>query len=99
MPSAAFTSTNYQHRSYIMGNHKVRQDKDYVSRVTQADFWAFQAIPDMTHAKFVAAVHPRKGTDGKGVTIAADMVLAPARYGFADRAAAQKWLNAVELAK
>lgn len=79
-----------------MGQHHPQQDKDYISNVTQADFDAFEAIPDQTHEKYVASIKHHKGVNGKDVQITGDMALAPTRYGFADKAAAQAWIDASE---
>ena len=81
--------------------NKVKQDSAYVSNVTQADVDAFKALPGVTvadkNAQFVFIVKGRLGVDGKPVKISEDMVLAPARYGFADKAAAQVFINSVEM--
>lgn len=85
-----------------LGMHQVQQDKTYISNVAQADFDKFMAgnkQPALSRANFVLCIKHLIGVNGKPVQISADMALAPTRYGFADRAAAQVWINAVELIK
>lgn len=81
---------------------QVKQDKDYVSNVSDADFASFMRggkTPPVDRAAFLASIKHLTGVNGKGVQISGDMLLAPTRYGFADKTAAAAWNAAVELAK
>jgi len=82
------------------GQHHVRQDKDYVSVIQQADVDAFLSAhgkpPTPSQAAYQAVIAHRTSTTesgGKRTTIGQDMPLAPTRYGFADRQAVDAWLE------
>ena len=83
----------------MTGAHQVKQNKNYVSRVTPADVATFMAMKDGSFAKYQDSVRFRVGTDGKMVKIVQDMPLSPATYGFKDAAEANAWINASELWK
>lgn len=88
----------------MTGQHKIRQDKDYVSVVKDEDVATFRAMPDGTFAKYQYSVKFRQGKpgtsgEGKFVKIVQDMPLSPATYGFKDKEEANAWINASELWK
>lgn len=76
----------------MSGDHKVQQDKDYVSKVDPAVVAAFLkefgTPPTASKAAYQAIIAHRHP-----VTIAQDMPLAPTVYGFADRASVDGWLE------
>lgn len=81
----------------------VRQDSAYVSEISDADlatFMALKADPAKAREAFLFIIgHNHVGKNGSPVNVSGDMRLDPARYGFADSAAAAAWQASVELAK
>ena len=84
------------------GQHHVKQDKDYVSKVDPSivnNFLTkFGKPPVANRAAYQAAtsIHPDGFARGQGpikTTIAQDMPLAPTVYGFADKNAVDQWFE------
>jgi hypothetical protein len=92
-----------------MGQHgarggKVRQDGSGESQITDADLAEFMRLKNGGDATARQAFlfiigHRRVGKDSKPLNVSGDMRLYPAKYGFADSAAAAEWQAQVELAK
>lgn len=78
--------------STMSGDHKVKQDSDYVSRVdpsvVESFLQEFGKPPTPSKAAYKATIAHRQP-----VTIGQDMPLAPATYGFADKNAVDNWLE------
>ena len=81
--------------------HKVQQDQAYVSVIPQPVVDAFLkefGKPPVANKAALAAAQKKPAKDpavpeNKRISISQDMPLAPATYGFADKAAVQDWFQ------